>query len=132
MHNSATRFALAAVTALVVAACGTGPDSIDLGGTWHGTALLPNAYSTTFTVIQSGTTISGNITIAGVLDENWAGTFHENTLTATWSAQAGCEAWSGTFTVDPEGADMSGPVHADYSGCSPARNDDSGTISLSK
>ena len=93
---------------------------------------MPNAYSTTFTVIQSGTTVSGNLTIAGVLNQTFAGTFHDNTRRLAWSAQDGCEDWSGTFTVDSEGSEMSGPVLADYSGCTPPRSNDSGTISLSK
>ncbi|MGD2047303.1 MAG: hypothetical protein PVH96_13900 [Gemmatimonadota bacterium] len=130
MHLPSRRALLSGL--LAAAACGTGPDRVDLGGTWHGTTLLPNAYSTTFTVIQSGTTISGNVSIVGVLNETFVGTFHEHTLTVAWAAQNGCEDWSGTFAVDSEGSEMSGPVVADYSGCSPARNDDSGTISLSK
>lgn len=127
------RAARLAVVVLLTAACnGTGPQHVDIGGTWQGTAALPEAYATTLTVIQSGTTISGGIEIAGLLDETFAGTFHENVLTVSWSTQSGCEDWSGTFTVDPESSEMSGPVTADRSRCGSSATDLGGSITLSR
>lgn len=117
---------------LIATACSTGAGHVDIGGTWQGTTVLPAAHATTLSVIQSGATISGGIVIADVLDQTFAGTFQEYLLTASWSARSGCEDWSGTFTVDAEGSEMSGPVLVDRSRCTPTASDGTGTITLFK
>lgn len=123
---------LVAVLAFAASGCGgTGIDAIELAGTWTGTALLPNAYTTTLQLTQSGSTIGGTISIAGVLNQPLAATLNDAARTLDWTAYDGCEEWSGTFTVASDGASMSGPVLNDLTGC-PSGSNSSGTISVSR
>lgn len=122
----------AALLALALSACSTGPESLDLAGTWTGTALLPNAYATTLALTRSGNTVAGTIQITGLLNQAFVGSLDESARTIEWTVFDGCEEWSGTLTVDSDATDMSGPVLNDLSSCSPPGTNSSGTISLTK
>lgn len=131
MTRRRNRFVLFGLAA-VLSACSTGPDRLTVDGTWEGTALLPNAYTTTLTLLQSGATITGTLDIAGVLDQAFVGTLDESTRVLQWTVFDGCEHWTGTFTVDADGTGMAGPVTGDLSACAPPGTNISGTITLSK
>lgn len=122
---------LAAVLALTAHGCSTGPQVLELSGTWTGTALLPDPYPTTLALTQSGNTIAGTIEIVGILERAFVGTLDEGARTIDWAVFDGCEEWSGTFSVDSDGTEMSGPVLNDLSDC-PSGADSSGTISVTK
>ena len=119
------------VLAFFASACSTGPERLDLSGTWQGTTLLPSALSTTVSIVSSGSTFTGSITIEGLLDAPFVGTVNETTRVVTWNVVSGCEQWSGTLDVNVDGTEMSGPVLRDVSACGSGDNA-TGTITLSK
>jgi hypothetical protein len=105
----------------------TGPES-GVAGDWLGTAVLPNGFTTSMSLTQSGSNVSGIMSVAG--------SFRERTLTGSmegtrlaWTVLDGCEVWAGTLTL--AGDAMSGPVLVDMSGCSAGSNA-SGTVSLTR
>jgi len=129
--RSRLRTALFIVLALFAPACGTGPEDLSIAGTWQGTALVPTAVTANLSLTQSGNTIGGTIQIEGFLNEAFVGTLNDVARTIVWLLFAGCEEWSGTFTVTSDGSEMSGPVLGDFSRCS-SGSDVDGTVSVSK
>ena len=116
---------------LLASACSTGPERLDLTGTWEGTTLLTDPFMATLSIVQSGATLTGNLTIAELLDGPFVGAVNETTRVLTWNVFSGCEQWSGTFDVNSDGTEMAGPVLNDVSACGTG-SDSSGTITLSK
>ena len=131
-RSKTVRWSLVSGLLLIASACGTGPDDLVFAGTWQGTAQLPNAFTTTLTLTQSGNTLGGNIQITGELNQSFIGTWDPTARTVEWIVFDGCEEWTGTFAVTADGSQMSGPVLNDLSGCLPPGNDRMGTISVSK
>jgi hypothetical protein len=129
-HTS--RFAGVALLALLAlgTACSddsTGPDS-GVAGTWVGTAVLPNGFTTTMSLTQNGSNVSGIMSVSGSFRERpLTGSMESDRL--AWTVLDGCEVWTGTLTL--AGDTMSGPVLVDMSGCSGGSNA-SGTISLAR
>jgi hypothetical protein len=116
------------------AACSdlTGTSGLVLAGTWQGSAILPNGYTTVFSLSQNGNAASGTIRISGVIGANTpiTGQVNSSDRTYVWTAARGCELWGGVMNVSQDGEEMTGPVLIDRSGCVPAQNNGSGKISL--
>jgi hypothetical protein len=130
--------ALLGVGVFAAVGCGGSPASpsgqsaVAVNGSWTGTAILPNAYSTTMTLQQSGSDVSGTMRIAGALNGPITGTVPSGTRTFLWRANHDCEVWSGTLTVDGSGNAMQGPLTIDRTGCVPATSSGSGTLNLQR
>lgn len=122
---------LMVLVALVASACGTGPDDSSVAGTWRGVASLPATSTTNLSLTQSGNTVGGTIDISGILTSAIVGTFSASARTVDWLVFAGCEQWTGLFTISSDGSEMSGPVEGDFSSCA-SGSDISGTISVSR
>jgi len=107
--------------------------SFAVNGSWTGTALLPNAYTTTMTLQQTGMSVTGTMRIAGVIGTSpITGTVASGNRTFTWQVNSGCEVWSGTLTVASGNSEMKGPLTINRTGCIPARSSGSGTLSMDK
>jgi hypothetical protein len=123
---------------LIVAAGCSNPSSPSpnppaVAGMWTGTARLPNPYSSTMNLQQSGTAVSGTLRVAGSMgDTLLTGTITTDSRTLGWQVNHGCEIWSGTLSIDDGSQSMNGPVRIDRTGCAPARNSESGTLELGK
>lgn len=129
----------AVVGAALLAAAGcdnpSGPsqNALALAGTWQGSALLPNGFGATMTLQQNGAAVSGTLRIAGVMGETpLTGTVTNSTRTMTWQVNYGCEIWTGTLTVASGSREMDGPLQTNRTGCVPAENSGSGTLTLDK
>jgi hypothetical protein len=130
-HRRTSRLAGVALLALVAVgtACSdtTGPES-GVAGDWLGTAVLPNGFTTSMSLTQSGSNVSGSMSVAGSFrDRPLTGTVEQGRL--AWTVLDGCEVWAGTLAL--AGDAMSGPVLVDMTGCSAGSNA-SGTISLTR
>ena len=91
------RIALAALLSLA-SACdgGTDPEDLSVAGTWQGTALLPNAFSTTMSLTQTGSSVTGTMRISGAfIDQPLTGTLDATDRTLAWGVVDGCELWGG-------------------------------------
>jgi len=107
--------------------------SLAVNGSWTGTALLPNAYTATMTLQQTGTAVTGTLRIFGVTPAlPITGTVASGNRTFTWQMNDGCEVWSGTLTVASGNSDMNGPLTINRTGCVPARSSGAGTLSMDK
>jgi len=127
------------VAALLTGACGSSPSApspsqaTSVAGTWDGTTLLPNAYSTTLTLQQSGGSVSGRMRIAGVMGESpITGTVASGGRTLTWRVNYNCEVWTGDLALDGGGLRLEGLLFVDRRGCVPARSSGSGNLTLEK
>jgi hypothetical protein len=123
--------------AVAAAACGdegTGPgDAVTVAGQWRGTALLPNGRTTTMTLQQTGSAISGQMSVAGAfVGGSVTGQVNSANRTFTWVVGRGCEAWGGVLNVDPAGRQMSGALLIDRSACQPAQANGTGTLSMTR
>jgi hypothetical protein len=109
------------------------PSQVSVAGTWYGTALLPNAYDASTTLQQTGTSVSGSMRITGVGNSlAFTGTLPAGSQTLSWRFNRDCEVWTGDLLVDSTARHMEGALHYDTSGCVPAKNSGSGTLSLDK
>lgn len=111
-----------------------GPSSaLAVSGSWSGSALLPNGFTATLTLQQTGTSVTGTMRIAGVMGESpITGTVAPGNRTFTWQVNYNCEIWSGVLTVASNNREMDGPLSINRSGCVPAQSSSSGTLSLDK
>ena len=110
-----------------------GPSAVGVTGDWTGTMTLPNAYSTTATLQETGTAVSGTMRVAGSFtDQPLTGQVDGQTRAMSWTVLRGCETWSGVLTLAPGGDQMSGPVLIDRTGCQPVQPNGSGSLSLSR
>lgn len=122
---------------LAAIACGSpaSPSSptLSVAGSWAGTAELPNPYSATMSLQQTGSAVSGTMRIAGATAQvPVTGTVNSGDRTFTWRANYNCEVWSGVLTIAGSAGTMNGPLTYDRSGCTPALSNGSGTLSLNK
>lgn len=108
----------------------TGPDKMSVAGDWHGiTSFTSQGRTTSMSLSQSGTTVTGTFTVAGA--------FIGITLTGEVSpsgrfsflAPHNCEVWGGTLTLN--GNELAGPIIIDYSGCS-GQSNESATLTLTR
>jgi hypothetical protein len=127
------------VAALAVAAgCSNNPagpsgGGTTVAGTWSGSALLPNGFSTRMTLQQTNTAVTGTMTLSGsYVDQLLTGTYAPSTRTFNWSVNDGCERWSGQLTLDAAGSRLSGTIAMDGRGCVPQIADASGTLTFDK
>lgn len=134
--HSSSLLVLAAVL-MTAAACkdSTGPSGLNLSGTWVGGSLLPNPYTTTFELQQTGNNVSGLLRISGVLPfagSAITGQVDPEDRTLAWVIGRGCEVWAGVLAVSADGQQLSGPVQIDRTGCVPAQSSGSGTMSVTR
>jgi hypothetical protein len=128
--------ALALTTA--AGACGdkdsTSPDAaLTVSGDWRGVVTFPNGFTTTMTLTQTGTAVSGRMSVTGVfLDRTFTGQVNAQGRTLMWGVARDCELWAGVLNIDATGRQMSGAVATNGSGCQPVRANASGTLSLTK
>lgn len=136
MSNRPIAARLVVILGLTVAmgACDdtTGPGEQGLQGAWSGTAALPNGFTASMDLQQTGTAISGEMSIAGSFrDRPITGTHSSSNRTFIWTVADGCDRWSGTLNISADGSEMDGPIVLDRSGCS-AGSDASGTLRLDR
>lgn len=117
-------------------ACGgddaTGPGGSSVAGSWSGVTSFSSGYTTHMTLAQTGTAVSGTMSVAGAfIDNALTGTVDGTNLTLDWLVYRGCEAWSGVLTISSDGESMTGPLHVDTSGCT-SGSDANGTLNLTK
>jgi hypothetical protein len=119
---------------LITACSSTGPDGLDLGGEWSGVSTLPNPFTTSASLSQTGTAVSGTLRVAGsfVQGRPVTGQVSEANRTFTWAVGNGCELWGGVLTIDAGGDAMSGPVLVNRSGCSGSPSNSSGQMQLTR
>jgi len=126
----------AIVFAATLVGCGGGTDpdnAVNVAGQWSGTALFPNARGTQATLQQSGTAVSGQMSVNGAfVGRAVTGQVSAQNRTLTWAVLRDCELWGGVLNVGAAGDAMSGSVLIDGSGCQPARANVSGTLSLTR
>jgi hypothetical protein len=130
-HAALSRTSLVVALVLAATACGTEPESLNVTGTWTGTTTLSISHPTTLSLLQTGVSMSGTLVIDGNVNEPFAATLNESARTIAWTVFEGCEEWSGTFTVNGDANQMSGPVAVDVSQCT-SGTDRNGTIDLTK
>ncbi|MCG6990224.1 MAG: hypothetical protein LJF06_18945 [Gemmatimonadetes bacterium] len=134
MPNRHLLLRLGATAALCLsAACSggaTGPHAPSVSGDWSGITAFPTqGRSSSMSLSQSGTSVTGTFSVAGA--------FADITVTGTVDASGrfsflaprNCEVWGGTLTVD--GSSMSGPIVIDRSGCT-AQSNESATLNLTR
>lgn len=97
----------------------TGSGGINIAGSWSGVASFPSGFSTSMTLQQNGTAISGQMrTTAGFAGGlPIIGDLNSDDRTFTWSVGRTCETWSGTLTISDDENEMTGPILVDRSGC---------------
>jgi hypothetical protein len=126
------------VVVLAAVGCGGNPagpsePSLEVAGRRVGTAILPNGYSATLNLEQSGSAVSGTMRIAGVMGETpITGNVASGDRTLAWKVSYGCEVWTGTLNIDGSVQQMSGPLEIDRTGCQPAQRNGSGTLSVDR
>lgn len=137
MRNIGPSALCVAITlAAAVVACGdsTGPDeALNVAGAWQGTARLPNAYTTTMNLQQTGSGVTGSMTVVGsIVGRTVTGQVDATDRTFMWAVSRNCEIWGGVLSIDAAGQAMSGPVLIDRTGCQPAQSNGSGTLSMTR
>ena len=134
-RTSTTRLSLASALAMVllsvVQGCSTGPEDLDLAGTWTGTTSLPDDHATTLELARAGVTIAGTMEISGLMNQAFVGTLDEGRRAIDWALDVGCEAWSGSLDINSDSDRLSGPVMRDASACT-SGTDLAGTMAVSK
>ena len=128
--------AIAATLALTtVAACSddsTGVEGPDVSGSWSGVASFASGFSASMSINQTGTAVSGTMTVAGgFINAPVTGTVDPTGRRLAWAVLDGCEAWAGTLDIDGAATSMEGPILIDRSGCSSGSNT-SGVLRLDK
>lgn len=127
---------LASLMLATLAGCGdaTGPGDVTVSGTWAGSITLPNGYSASATLQQTGSAVSGTMRVSGAFVQGLpiTGDVAAANRTFTWLVARGCEVWGGVLNVDAGGATMSGPVTINRVGCQPAQSNGSGQLSLTR
>jgi hypothetical protein len=110
---------------------GSSEAAVDVAGSWVGTVQLPNPYSATLSLQQSGASVSGTMRIAGVMKETpLTGSVSSSDRTLAWTVNRSCEAWTGRLTIDGSGRHMDGQLAIDRTGCQPAQSNETGTLSV--
>jgi hypothetical protein len=131
------RTVFAAGTVVLAAGCGSpaGPsDTVGaMAGSWGGTALLPAARGAGMTLQQTGSAVTGTMSLGGVfLDRPLTGTYASSTRTFTWSVGFNCETWTGQMMLEGAGGSLAGTIRRDGRGCVPPVSDVNGTLSLDR
>ena len=68
----------------------TASDTPDLAGLWTGSALLPNGFSASADLSQSGTTVGGTLRISGVFNPTDFSGDIDDLGRLSWTLQSGC------------------------------------------
>jgi len=109
-------------------------DTLNVSGRWSGGATLPNPRSTVMTLQQSGSGVSGQMSVSGSFPQGLpvTGTIDVASRTVTWAVARDCEVWGGVLTVSGDRRQMSGPLVINRSGCQPAQSNGSGNLTLNR
>ena len=109
----------------------TASDTPDLAGLWTGSALLPNGFSASADLSQSGTTVGGTLRISGVFNPTDFSGDIDDLGRLSWTLQSGCERWSGMLSLDESEDRMEGSINLDAGSCPDTRGA-SGTLRLER
>lgn len=134
MHHRLAPTLLAAACLAILPACGDGgPGGAGVSGDWSGFTAFNSGFTTSMTLTQSGTTVTGTFTISGGPRDNpLTGTVDTDARTLAWASLSGCNAWGGVLTLSARGDSLTGQVLHDASGCVPARSNSTGTMTLTR
>ncbi len=127
---------LTAALLVGLTACGDdgSPGGADVSGSWSGVSAFASGFTTSMTLTQTGTTVTGEMRVSGLVPSGTTvnGTVNVGARTFTWAAFTGCDAWGGVLSISADGQTLTGPVLVDRSGCQPAQSNSTGTMNLSR
>lgn len=137
MRPFSRAFTLLTAALLVgLTACGDdgSPGGVDVSGSWSGVSSFASGFSTSMTLTQTGTTVTGQMRVSGSVPSGTPvnGTVDALARSFAWAAFVDCVAWGGVLSISADGQTLTGPVLVDNSGCQPAQSNSTGTMNLSR